>query len=154
MQDARVRVTIDKEPIVANINAVTVVGNVTRDPELRYTSAGLAVCNFSVASNRRWLNKATNDWEEKVSYFDVTVWSGQGQNVAESVLKGDRVVVSGRLEQRSWETETGDKRSKVEITADVVAVSLEWATVTEIVKNDKASVEVGPNNYRAGEENF
>ena len=66
---------------MANINAVTVVGNVTRDPELRYTSAGLAVCNFSVASNRRWLNKSTKDWEEKVSFFDVTVWSDQGQNV-------------------------------------------------------------------------
>jgi len=140
---------------VANINAVTIVGNVTRDPELRYTSAGLAVCNFSVASNRRWLNKSTNDWEEKVSFFDVTVWADHGQNVAESVLKGDRVVVTGRMEQRSWETETGDKRSKIEIVADVVAVSLEWATVTEIVKNEKAQgAEAGPNNYRAGEENF
>ena len=146
---------IDKEPVVANVNSVTVVGNVTRDPELRYTSSGLAVCNFSVASNRRWLNKSTNDWEEKVSFFDVTVWADHGQNVAESVLKGDRVVVVGRMEQRSWETETGDKRSKVEIVADVVAVSLEWATVTEIVKNEKAQgAEVGPNNYRAGEENF
>lgn len=139
---------------MANINSVTVVGNVTRDPELRFTSAGLAVCNFSVASNRRWMNKSTNDWEEKVSFFDVTVWADHGQNVAESVLKGDRVVVTGRMEQRSWETETGDKRSKVEIVADVVAVSLEWATVSEIVKNDKAPGVVGPNNYRAGEENF
>lgn len=140
---------------MANINSVTIVGNVTRDPELRYTSSGLAVCNFSVASNRRWLNKSTNDWEEKVSFFDVTVWADHGQNVAESVLKGDRVVVTGRMEQRSWETETGDKRTKVEIVADVVAVSLEWATVTEIVKNEKAQgAEVGPNNYRAGEENF
>lgn len=146
--------TIDKEPVMANINSVTVVGNITRDPELRYTSAGLAVCNFSVASNRRWLNKSTNDWEEKVSFFDVTVWADHGQNVAESLRQGDRVVVNGRLEQRSWETETGDKRTKVEIVADVVAASLEWATITDIVKNEKRSAEVGPNNYRAGEENF
>jgi len=140
---------------VANINAITIVGNVTRDPELRFTSAGLAVCNFSVASNRRWMNKSTNDWEEKVSFFDVTVWAEHGQNVAESCLKGDRVVVTGRLEQRSWEAENGDKRTKVEIVADVVAVSLEWATVTEIVKNAKAQgAEAGPNNYRANEENF
>ena len=140
---------------MANINAVTIVGNVTRDPELRFTSAGLAVCNFSVASNRRWMYKSTNDWEEKVSFFDVTVWAVHGQNVAESCLKGDRVVVTGRLEQRSWEAENGDKRTKVEIVADVVAVSLEWATVTEIVKNAKAQgAEVGPNNYRANEENF
>ena len=133
---------------MANINSVTIVGNVTRDPDLRYTSSGLAVCNFSVASNRRWLNKSTNDWEEKVSFFDVTVWADHGQNVAESVLKGDRVVVT-------WETETGDKRTKVEIVADVVAVSLEWATVTEIVKNEKAQgADVSPNNYRSGEENF
>lgn len=140
---------------MANINAVTIVGNVTRDPELRFTSAGLAVCNFSVASNRRWMNKSTNDWEEKVSFFDVTVWADHGQNVAESCLKGDRVVVTGRLEQRSWEADNGDKRTKVEIVADVVAVSLEWATVTEIVKNAKApGAEAGPNNYRANEENF
>jgi len=140
---------------VANINAVTIVGNVTRDPELRFTSSGLAVCNFSVASNRRWMNKSTNDWEEKVSFFDVTVWAEHGQNVAESCLKGDRVVVTGRLEQRSWEAENGDKRTKVEIVADVVAVSLEWTTVTEIVKNAKAQgAEAGPNNYRANEENF
>ena len=140
---------------MANINSVTIVGNVTRDPDLRYTSSGLAVCNFSVASNRRWMNKSTNDWEEKVSFFDVTVWADHGQNVAESVLKGDRVVVTGRMEQRSWETETGDKRTKVEIVADVVAVSLEWATVTEIVKNEKTQgAEVSPNSYRAGEENF
>ncbi|NBW37670.1 MAG: single-stranded DNA-binding protein [Cytophagia bacterium] len=109
---------------MANVNVVTVVGNTTRDPELRYTSAGLAVCNFSVASNRRWQNRATNEWEEKVSFFDVTVWSDQAQNVAESLRQGDRVVVTGRLEQRSWETETGDKRSKIELVADVVAVSL------------------------------
>lgn len=140
---------------MANINAVTIVGNVTRDPELRFTSAGLAVCNFSVASNRRWMNKSTNDWEEKVSFFDVTVWAEHGQNVAESCLKGDRVVVTGRLEQRSWEADNGDKRTKVEIVADVVAVSLEWATVTEIVKNAKAQgAEAGPNNYRVNEENF
>lgn len=140
---------------MANINALTIVGNVTRDPELRFTSAGLAVCNFSIASNRRWLNKSTNDWEEKVSFFDVTVWADHGQNVAESTIKGDRVVVVGRIEQRSWETETGDKRSKIEIVADVVAVSLEWATVSEIVKNEKTQgADVSPNNYRASEDVF
>ncbi|NBP69595.1 MAG: single-stranded DNA-binding protein [Cytophagia bacterium] len=137
---------------MANVNVVTVVGNTTRDPELRYTSAGLAVCNFSVASNRRWQNRATNEWEEKVSFFDVTVWSDQAQNVAESLRQGDRVVVTGRLEQRSWETETGDKRSKIELVADVVAVSLEWANVPDIVKNDKKVAD--PNQYRPGEESF
>lgn len=137
---------------MANVNVVTIVGNTTRDPELRYTSAGLAVCNFSVASNRRWQNRTTNEWEEKVSFFDVTVWSDQAQNVAESLRQGDRVVVTGRLEQRSWETDTGDKRSKVELVADVVAVSLEWANVPDIVKNDKKVAD--PNQYRPGEETF
>ena len=97
---------------MASINEVTVVGNLTRDPELRFTQAGLAVCNASVAVNRRWQNKTTQEWEEKVSYIDVTVWGVHGQNVAESLRKGDRVFVNGRLEQRSWEDDAGNKRSK------------------------------------------
>ena len=111
-------------------NTVTVVGNVTRDPELRFTPNGAAVTNFSVAWNR----KGQND-EDVVSFFDVTCWSGLAENVAESVHKGDRVVVYGRLDQRSWENQEGERRSKVEIVADDVSPSLRWATV-EITRNE------------------
>lgn len=131
---------------MAVVNEATVIGNLTRDPELRFTQAGLAVCNASIAVNRRWLNKSTNEWEEKVSYFDVTVWGQQGQNVADSLRKGDRVFVNGRLEQRSWETDSGDKRSKIEIVAEVVGPTLEWVTVTEIEKNDNPNA-VGGQSY-------
>jgi len=111
-------------------NTVTVVGNVTRDPELRFTPNGAAVVNFGLAWNR----KGQND-EEVVSFFDVTCWSGLAENVAESIKKGDRVVVYGRLDQRSWENQDGERRSKVEIVADDVAPSLRWATV-EITRNE------------------
>ncbi len=109
-------------------NTVTLVGNVTRDPELRYTPSGQTVATFGLAVNRRWQNRQTQEWEEQVSFFDVKAWSGLAENVAESVQRGTRVIVTGRLEQRSWETDNGDKRSKVEVVADEVAPSLRWAT--------------------------
>jgi len=129
---------IRKGELVASVNTVTIIGNLTRDPELRYTTAGLAVCNAAVAVNRRWQNKATNEWEEKVSYIDVTVWGTQGQNSADSLRKGDRVFVSGRFEQRSWEDDAGNKRSKIELVADVVGPTLEWVTIPDIVRNERA----------------
>lgn len=115
-------------------NSVTVVGNVTRDPELRFTPSGAAVATFGLAWNRRSQN-ARGETEEQVSFFDVTCWRQLAENVAESVSKGTRVVVYGRLEQRSWETPDGDRRSKVEIIADDVAPSLRWATA-DITRND------------------
>lgn len=117
-------------------NTVTLVGNVTRDPELRYTPSGQAVASFGLAVNRRWQNRQTNDWEEQTSFFDVKCWAQMAENVGESVQKGSRVVVSGRLEQRSWESENGDKRSKVEVVADEIGPSLKWATAT-VTKNER-----------------
>lgn len=117
-------------------NSVTLVGNCTRDPELRFTSSGQAVATFGLAVNRRWQNRQTNEWEEQVSFFDVTVWQQMAENVAESVTKGTRVVVTGRLDQRSWETQDGDKRSKIEVVADEVAPSLRYATA-QIVRNER-----------------
>ncbi len=111
-------------------NTVTVVGNVTRDPELRFTPGGAPVTNFGLAWNR----KDQND-EEVVSFFDVTCWRSLAENVAESVTKGQRVIVYGRLDQRSWENQEGERRSKVEIVADDVAPSLVWATA-EITRNE------------------
>lgn len=117
-------------------NNVTVAGNCTRSPELRFTPSGAAVATFGLAVNRRWQNRQTQEWEEQVSFFDVTCWGQLGENVAECIDKGARVVVTGRLEQRTWETEEGGKRSKVEIVADEVAPSLRWATAT-VVRNDR-----------------
>ena len=116
-------------------NTVTIVGNATREPELRFTASGQAVATFGVAVNRRWQNR-NNEWEESTSFFDVTCWAQLAENVDESVPKGGRVVVTGRLDQRSWETQEGDKRSKVEIVADDVAPSLRWATA-QITKNER-----------------
>ena len=117
-------------------NTVTVIGNVTRDPELRFTPSGQAIATFGLAVNRRWQNRQTQEWEEQVSFFDVTCWAQLGQNVADTLVKGSRAIVTGRLEQRSWETDQGDKRSKVEIIADEVGPSLRWATA-EITRNER-----------------
>lgn len=117
-------------------NSVTVTGNATREPELRFTPSGQAVASFGMAVNRRWQNRQTQEWEESVSFFDVTAWAQLAENAAESVAKGTRVTVTGRLDQRSWETQDGDKRSKVEIVADDVAVSLRWATA-EVMRNER-----------------
>jgi len=111
-------------------NSVTVVGNVTRDPEIRYTSGGAAKASFSVAVGRRWQNRQTNEWEEQTSFFNIVCWREMAENVSESIAKGMRVVVTGRLEQRSWETDNGEKRSVVEVVADEIGPSLRWATAT------------------------
>ena len=109
-------------------NTITVVGNVTRDPELKFLNSGQAAIRLSIAVNRRWQNRQTQEWEERVSYFEVTGYGSMAENAANSLQKGNRVVVTGRLEQRSWETENGDKRSIVEINADEIAPSLRFAT--------------------------
>ena len=82
-------------------NTVTLVGNITRDPELRFTPSGSAVANFGIAVNRRWQNKQTQEWEEQTSFFDVTCWREMAENVTESLERGARVIVTGRLDQRS-----------------------------------------------------
>ena len=119
-----------------NINTITVSGNVTRDPELRFTPSGQGVASFSVAVNRSWQNSQTQEWEEQTSFFDVKCWAQLAQNVSDSLSKGSRVVVSGRLEQRSWETEQGEKRYAFEIVADDVAASLLYATA-DVTKNER-----------------
>lgn len=127
---------------MATGNNVTVIGNATRDPELRFTPSGQAVATFGVAVNRRWQNRQTNEWEEAVSFFDVTAWQQLAENVGESVQKGTRLVVSGRLDQRTWETQDGEKRSKIEIVADEIAPSLRYATAT-VTRNPKGQGAAG-----------
>jgi single-strand DNA-binding protein len=134
---------------MANGNNITVVGNITRDPELRFTGSGLAKTNCGVAVTRRWQNKLTNDWEEQVSFFNVVAWGEMGENVSESLAKGSRVIVSGRLEQRSWETEDGEKRSIVEIVADEIGPSLRWATA-QVQKTERRGPNDGGGNSSGG----
>ena len=112
-------------------NDVTLVGNCTRDPELRFTPGGMAVAQIGLAHNRK-----RGDTEEEVHFFDVTAYGTLAENLAETVVRGMRVVVVGRLDYRSWETQDGDKRSKVEVVADEVSPSLRWATA-EVTKNEK-----------------
>ncbi len=107
-------------------NTVTVVGNVTRDPELRFTSGGKGVASFGLAVNRRY--QVNGEWQEKVSFFNVTAWDQLGENASASLTKGSRVIVTGRLEQREYETNSGEKRNVVEIVADELGPSLRWAT--------------------------
>ena len=117
-------------------NSVTIVGNLTREPELRFTNTGRGMAQFGVAVNRRWQNRQSGEWEEQVSFFNVTAWGDLGENCAASLGKGSRVIVNGRLEQRSYETQQGEKRSVVEIIADEVGPSLRWATA-QVQKNDR-----------------
>jgi single-strand DNA-binding protein len=124
-------------------NNITIVGNVTRDPELRFTASGQATATFGIAVNRRWQNRQTNEWEEAVSFFNVVTWRELAENAAESLHKGTRVLVSGRLEQRSWETPDGEKKTVVDIVADEVGPSLRWASA-QIVRNERRTGEGGP----------
>lgn len=109
-------------------STITIAGNLTRDPELRFTQGGRAVASFAVAVSYRF--QSNGEWKEESSYFDVTAWGTLGENIASSLTKGTRVVVSGRLQQRRYETKEGEKRSAVEIVADEVGPSLRWATAT------------------------
>lgn len=117
---------------MASENQITIVGNLTDDPELRYTPNGAAVVKFRVAVNRRYRDESGQWKDGDTSYFTVNAWRNLAENIAESLTRGTRVVVAGRLQMRSWETPDGDKRSVVEIEADEVGPSLKWA---------KASVE-------------
>jgi single-strand DNA-binding protein len=119
-------------------NTVTLVGNVTDDPELRFTPSGAAVANFTVAVNRRYKN-ADGQWEDKLDgFFRCNCWRDMAEHVAESLTKGTRIVVTGRLQQRSWEDQDGGKRSAIEIQVDEVGPSLRWATAT-VQKSERTS---------------
>ena len=106
-------------------STVTLVGNLTRDPEIRFTTGGKGVASFGIAVNRRY--QQNGEWQEKVSFSNVTAWDALAENVAASLNKGHRIIVTGRLEQREYETKEGEKRSIVEVIADEIGPSLRWA---------------------------
>ncbi len=126
------------------MNSTVITGNLVRDPELRSTASGTAVANFSVADNRRWADPATGERREATTYVDVVAWGDLGRHVAQSLRLGDRVTVSGRLEQRSWQSDQGERRSKLELTAADVAASLRWATVAMLEARARRRALPGP----------
>jgi single-strand DNA-binding protein len=126
-----------------DINAVTISGNLTRNPELRSLPGGNSVCNIRIAHNERY--KTGNDWTDRPQYFDVTVWSGLGEYLAENLTKGGKVVVHGRLKWREFEVE-GNKRQAVDITAD---------SVIPVPRSDSASAEpAGAFEHRDADEDI
>lgn len=108
-------------------NTVTIIGNLVDEPELRYTQSGVPMTRIRVAVNRRWRDQS-GEWQEETGFFGGTMWREAAENASESLQKGMRVIVTGSLEQRSWETKEGEKRSVVEIRIDEVGPSLRWAT--------------------------
>jgi len=114
---------------VAGDTVITVVGNLTADPELRFTPSGAAVANFTVASTPRTFDKNSNEWKDGEALFlRCSVWRQAAENVAESLHKGTAVIVQGRLKQRSYETKEGEKRTVYELDVEEVGPSLKWAT--------------------------
>ncbi|WP_040829174.1 single-stranded DNA-binding protein [Nocardia jiangxiensis] len=114
---------------MAGDTVITVIGNLTADPELRFTPAGAAVANFTVASTPRVFDRNANEWKDGEALFlRCNIWREAAENVAESLTRGSRVIVSGRLKQRSYETREGEKRTVVELEVDEIGPSLRYAT--------------------------
>jgi single-strand DNA-binding protein len=114
---------------MAGDTVITVVGNLTGDPELRFTPSGAAVANFTVASTPRAFDRQSNEWKDQETLFmRCSVWREAAENIAESLVRGNRVVVTGRLKSRSYETKEGEKRTVVELEVDEVGPSLRYAT--------------------------
>ena len=114
---------------MAGDTVITVIGNLTSDPELRFTPSGAAVANFTVASTPRTLDKQSGEWKDGEALFlRCNIWRQAAENVAESLTRGARVVVQGRLKQRSFETKEGEKRTVVELEVDEIGPSLRYAT--------------------------
>lgn len=140
---------------MAQDNHVTLAGNITKDPELRYTTGGRAVASFGLAVNRRW--QQNGEWKEDVGFYNVVAWGDLGENISASLTKGNRAIVTGRLEQRSYETREGEKRTIIEVTADDIGPSLRWAQaqVERIARDDspaRSSGAAGPDPVYGDEE--
>lgn len=132
---------------MAGETQITVVGNLTADPELRFTPNGAAVANFRIASTPRVFDRQSNEWRDGEALFlNCSVWRQAAENVAESLVKGSRVVVQGRLKQRSFETREGERRTVVELDVDEVGPSLRYATA----KVTKTTRQGGGGGYGGG----
>ena len=138
---------------MANDTLITVVGNLTADPELRFTPSGAAVANFTVASTPRSFDKNTNEWKDGEALFlRCTVWREAAENVTESLHKGTAVIVQGRLKQRSFETKEGEKRTVIELEVEEVGPSLKWATAN-VTKAGRSGNNRSSGNNNGGSNN-
>ena len=132
--------------MAAGDTVITIIGNLTQDPELRFTPSGAAVANFTVASTPRQFDRQTNEWKDGETLFmRCSVWRDAAENVAESLTRGSRVIVSGRLKSRSFETKEGEKRTVVELDVDEVGPSLRYATA-KVAKTQR-----GGGNFGGGQ---
>jgi single-strand DNA-binding protein len=135
---------------MAGETVITVVGNLTDDPELRFTPSGAAVANFRVASTPRTFDRQTNEWKDGDPLFlSCSVWRQAAENVAESLQRGARVVVTGRLKQRSYETREGEKRTVVELDVDEIGPSLRYATA-KVTKTQRSGGGFGGGTTQGG----
>jgi single-strand DNA-binding protein len=135
---------------MAGETVITVIGNLTNDPELRFTPNGAAVVSFTVASTPRTMDRATNEWKDGDALFlRCSAWRQMAENVTESLTKGSRVIVQGRLKQRSYETREGEKRTVVELDVDEVGPSLRYATA-KVNKTSRGGGFTGGNGFSQG----
>lgn len=125
--------------VMAGDTIITVIGNLTADPELRFTQSGAAVANFTVASTPRTFDRASGEWKDGEALFlRCNIWRQAAENIAESLTRGTRVIVSGRLKQRTFDTREGEKRTVVELEVDEVGPSLKYATA-KVTKASRSS---------------
>jgi single-strand DNA-binding protein len=135
---------------MAGETVITVVGNLTSDPELRYTQNGLAVANFTIASTPRSFDRASNDWKDGDALFlRASVWREFAEHVAGSLTKGSRVIATGRLKQRSYETKEGEKRTSIELEVDEIGPSLRYATA-QVTRTSSSREGGGAGGARGG----
>jgi len=137
---------------MAGDTTITIIGNLTDDPELRYTPNGAAVANFTVASTPRFLDKATNEWKDGDALFlRCSIWRQAAENVAETLQRGMRVIVQGRLKQRSYETKEGEKRTVYEVEVDEIGPSLKYATA-KVNKTTRSGAGGGGGGFGGGDD--
>ncbi|PZS39946.1 MAG: single-stranded DNA-binding protein [Pseudonocardiales bacterium] len=135
---------------MANETTVTITGTLTADPELRYTPSGVAVANFTIANNPRHFDKASGAWKDGDPLFlRCAIWRDAAENVTNSLSKGDRVIASGRLVQKSYETQAGEKRTSYELLVDEIGPSLKWATV-KVTKASRSTSGGGEDPWTSG----
>lgn len=149
--DSDIPNTSRKAPtLMAGETTITVIGNLTSDPELRFTPAGSAVANFTIASTPRTFDRASSEWKDGETLFlRAAVWREAAENVAESLTKGMRVIVSGRLKSRSYETKEGEKRTVIELEVDEIGPSLRYANA-KVNRTQRSSTQGGGNGNPAG----
>lgn len=129
---------------MGQLNQIGLVGNLTRDPELKFTNEGVAICDFGLAVNRKWTDKE-GDETENVDFFNISCWNSMAENCASSLKKGDRVLISGHMNLRSWENKEGKKFNIINMTADIIAASLEFSKIVydkeeaDFIREDEGS---------------